>query len=471
MSTIKRFSFFLLPSVFQSFTAIAILPIATRILGPEEYGIFALLTSLAAFGTVFASMGSGYLVAAHYQIIKEEEKNRMVSSIFVFGIAVAIMFSLIILFLWPLVTSQWSAFSNIPLPALILSLLAMIFSVPWTLSIDVITMDSKARLFAAVLIGQSIVNATAIIISLFVFKMGLYALFIGSLAGSVVVLIGGFLALWQYFKITVSWQWVKKILHITIATLPANLLENLQTFVERSVLSVNVGLSQLGLYTHSQQYRSLAMMIVKAAARSVHPLTLEEARSDDLMFPKTKQTWDAMYVLLTFGGILSATVGHEIISFLTNGKFTNAYIFVVFWMMFLLIQHAGKPHTGVFYALDRGPVYARIQMATYIIGLILLILLVPIFGISGAFISIFAQMTIFRIWIQFKVREYKKVPFQDGWIIFGIALILFTFLVSWGLKFNFIYNLILLFVMTMMLLFFARKIVKDAFVFFKNLFI
>ena len=462
MSLIKKFSFFLLPPVFQSFIAIAVLPIATRILGPEEYGVFALLTSLAAFGTVFASVGTGYLVAAHYPVIKAEEKNKMVSSMLAFGLSISIAFSLIIVLLWSLIANQWPAFSSIPKLALVLSLVSMVLSVPWTLSLDVITMDGKAKLFAAVLIGQSIVNAAAIIMSLFVFKMGLYALFVGSLAGSFVVFIGGFLALRSYLRLTMSWQWIKKILKLTIATLPANLLENLQTFVERSVLSINVGISQLGLYTHSQQYRSLAMMTVKAAARTVQPLTLEEARSEDLLFPKTKRTWDAMYIVLTFGGILSATVGREIISLLTNGKFASAYIFVVFWMIFLLIQNAGKPHTGVFYALDQGPVYARIQVVTYIIGLILLILLIPILGIAGTFIAVFAQMTIFRVWIQFKVKQYKKIPFQDGWVIFGTALILFTFLVSWGLKLNFVYNLALLLVMTALLLFFARRIVKES---------
>ncbi|MBI5413115.1 oligosaccharide flippase family protein [Candidatus Peregrinibacteria bacterium] len=431
-------------------------------LGPEEYGVFALLSSLTAFGTVFASVGAGYLVAAHYPVIKDEEKKKMVASILAFGLGIAIIFSFIVILLWPAIGNQWAAFSSIPKLALFLSLISMVLSVTWTLSIDVITMDGKAKLFASVLISQSIINAAAIVFGLYGLKIGMLSLFAGSVAGSAILFIGALFALWPYLGGFMSWQWVKRILRLTVATLPANLLENLQTFVERSVLSINVGIAQLGLYTHSQQYRSLAMMTVKAAARTVQPLTLEEARSEDLLFPKTKQTWDAMYIVLTFGGLLSVTVGREIISLLTNGKFADAYVFVVFWMIYLLIQNAGKPHTGVFLAFDRGPAYARIQIATYIIGLILLVLLVPILGISGAFISIFAQMTIFRVCIQIKVKEYKKVPFQDGWIIFGIAFILLAFLISWGLKLNLIYNLILLLVMTSLLLFFARSIVKDA---------
>lgn len=74
-SFIKKFSFFLLPSVVQSIVAIAVLPIATRVIGSEEYGVFALLTSLAVFGTVFASVGTGYLVAAHYPVIKADNNN------------------------------------------------------------------------------------------------------------------------------------------------------------------------------------------------------------------------------------------------------------------------------------------------------------------------------------------------------------------------------------------------------------
>lgn len=461
MSFVRKFSFFLLPSVFQGVISIVILPITTRILGPEEYGVFALLTSLVGLGTVFASAGVGYVMAANYPVIADEEKKKLVSSTMIVGILIAFLFSAGVLLFWPIVASTWNEFAQIPRQALYLSLIAMVLGLPWTLSLDVITLEGKAKLFAMSLILQSIVTSAVVILSLYVFRLGLLSLFFGSVAGSAIVGISVFIALWRRIIYKGSLKWMSEILKMGFLTAPASLFENAYVLVERTLLSVYVGMAQLGLFTHSQQYRALAMMVVKAGARTVAPITLAEAREQELNFVNTKKTWDAMYVLLIFAGIISATFGKYIISVLTNGKFTEAYIFVVFWMIYLLIQNTGKPHTGVFYAFNRGASYALMQIIALAVGLASLLFLVPYVGVYGAVAALFLQMIVLRILIQIQARKLQKIPFQDWWVVYGVLLILTTLFISWYFKFGVAYNLFLLLVMTTLLLISAQKIVKE----------
>jgi O-antigen/teichoic acid export membrane protein len=42
------------------------LPLATRVLGPADYGILALASAYTGFGTALASLGGGYVVAARF---------------------------------------------------------------------------------------------------------------------------------------------------------------------------------------------------------------------------------------------------------------------------------------------------------------------------------------------------------------------------------------------------------------------
>lgn len=459
MNVVKRFSLFLLPSVFQAVISFAVLPITTYLLGPEEYGLFALMSSITAIVSVIATMGIGYAVAADYQIIDELGKKRMIASIFAVSFLISIATSAIILFLWPLFANQWSLFKFIPFSAVILSFVSMVLSNPWVLAIEIITLEGKAHLFAVVIIIQSLISAVAVTVSLFVFNMGVLSLFVASLSGAAVVFCGSIVALRPYLKGIISFGWIKKILKLGIATVPANIMESIYTFIERSILSLSGGLAQLGLYTHSQQYRTMAMMALKAATRTVWPITLMEAREEQIFFPKTKQTWDVVYVGVTFLGLLFATFGRDIIALLTHGKFADAYIFVALWMIYLLVQNAGKPHTGIIWAYNKGIVCSWMQVAAILISIISLILLVPVLGAYGALIALFIQMIIFRVCIQIYVRKFRQgVPFQDWWIIFGSFLILLTMFLSFYFQMTHLGNFILLLIMCCIAAFSARKI-------------
>lgn len=462
MSFVKKFSFFLLPSIFQGIIAIVILPITTRILGPAEYGVFALLTSLAGLGTVLSSAGVGYVIAAHYQVIVGDEKKKLVSSALVTGTLIGFLFCVAVLLFWSVITATWDVFSGIPIKTIYLSLIAMMLALPWTLSLDAITLDGRAKLFAMTLILQSVVNAAVVIFSLYALKADLLSLFFGWVAGSAVVCISTCIALWKNITFKSSLKWIHEILKIGFVTVPASLFENVYALAERILLSLHVGIYQLGIFTHSQQYRTIAMMFVKAGDRTVVPITLAEARAEEPNFINTKKTWDIMYIFLALAGMASATIGKYIISLLTNSKFTEAYIFVVFWMIYLLIQNTGKPHTGILIARNQGPSYALMQIVALTVGLVVLFFSVSRIGAYGAVTALFVQMITFRVFIQIKVRALQAIPFQDWWVILGIIFILTTWFIAWYFRFGVVHNLILFLVMAAVFLISARKIVKEA---------
>lgn len=461
MALVKRFSLFLLPSVIQTFISLLMLPIITYVLGPEEFGIFALFTSLTGLGTVIASMGGGYLAAAHFQILEHSEKKRMVTTMVTAGFCIAILFSLLIMAFWPVLSARFDFFAAVPYIALLISLLGMILSIPWVFSIDIITLEGRAALFAATIITQSLITACATIVSLYIFKLGLLSLFIGSAAGACIAFIGAVRALYPHFNFIFSKMWFKKFISLGIKTLPANFLESFHVLIERSILSARVGLSQLGLYTHSQQYKTMMMMAIKAGARTVWPITLSEAREAAATFSLTKKAWDLAYMGITAGGVLFATFGREIIGILTNGKFIDAHLFVVFWMIFLLIQNAGKPHTGILWASEKGAVYAGMQFASTLFGIAMLILLVPLFGAWGAIAAAFLQMSIFRLLIQWRVSKQHAVPFQEQWVIGGSAIILITWLISWYFRFGILENILLLIAMYAVICAFGRHRLRE----------
>lgn len=422
MKGINRFSLFLLPSIFQGAVSLATLPVATYILDPADYGIYALAISFTAFGTALATFGSSAVLAAHFPVVDFHEKARLISTLLSIGILLFLVFALLFVLVWESVIPLWSTFEQVPRTAVYLALLAAGLSFPWVVAVDVVSLEGKAGVFATTVIGQSLMSALALIVSLYLFDLGLLSLFVSSLVSSVACLVGATLFLRRYLCRKPTGTWVRAVVRVGIPMTLSHVLETVHTLVERTLLSTYSGYTQVGVFTHSQQYRGIAGTGVKAVARTVWPRSLEEARAGE-DFTKTGVAWDVVYVGLTALGIFFATLGQDFISLLSHDKFTSAHVLASLWMVFLLVQNAGKPHNAFLFASGKGHEVAKLLNFAIIFGIVLLVVLVPKFGVYGAVVAAFALYTSFRIGVQVLVRK-AGLPNQDRWVLVGISLIL-----------------------------------------------
>lgn len=439
------------------------LPVITYALGPKDIGTFALVTAFTAFGTTIATMGSGYILAAKYSLIDILQKQRMVSTMLGVGIAVALSFAAVFFTLWFFLFKHWDSFAVVPWEGIALSLAAMICTIPWTIAVDVITLKGTARLYAITVIAQSIVSAITVIVSLYIFELGLLSLFLAAATGSCVICAGGIIALKPYIRFTFSKNCVKEVLNFGAVITVSAVFENLQMLVERYMLSVYAGLSQLGIYSHSQQYRNMTAMIAKAAARSIWPTTLSEAHESESNFYKTRKTWNLIYIGITISGLLFALFGKDIIGLLTHNKFIDAYSFVTMWMIFLLIQNAGRPETGILYARGQGALYGKITIWSFAIGISFVLILVPAIGAFGAVFSVILQQIILRIFIHIYAKKNCKILFSNQWVLVGSFLILLAFGTSKYFKLTTFGSLMFFFALLTIIIFLSKDIFSEIF--------
>lgn len=423
MSFGGRVSLFFSGSGFYGVVAILMLPVITSVLGPKEFGLFALVTAFTALGSAAAEVGASYILAADFSKARLSERRRLISTLLVVAACVSFASGGVLLFLWEVAGRHMSLFASVPGQAVAMAVASMILSVPWAIAVDIITLEGKARQFAFVTIAQSCVWAISITVSLFVLKLGLLSLFAAALAAAATMLVGSAVVLKSYVGLHCDRRWLNEIFRIGPRSLLGSLFYSIQTAMERTVLSSHVGISQLGIYTHSQQYRTLIAMGAKAVSRSVWPITLADAHEERSDFARTGKAWRTVHLGITVAGIAFATVGRDIIALLTHDKFTDAYMLAAVWMVFLLVQNSGRPHVGVMYARGHGIAYANMVLVTTVFSIGLLLLLVPLLGVTGAVMAAFGQMIAFRIAIQFYVRGHRSVPFQDTWVIFGSGLV------------------------------------------------
>jgi O-antigen/teichoic acid export membrane protein len=202
-----------------------------------------------------------------------------------------------------------------------------------------------------------------------------------------------------------------------------HLLETGHKVVERTLLGSTVGLVTLGLYAHSEQYRNLVQVGLKALARSIWPISLREARVDRYGFDLTNRAWRAAAIAVASVGILAAFLAGDVIALLTHDKFTNASPYVALWMAYVLIQNMGKPQSAALFSAQKGVALGWIGQGTRAFGILLLFVLVPTAGILGAFIALAAQQLAMRILLHVYAHKVGATPFQDRWIVIGCGII------------------------------------------------
>lgn len=423
MNLTSKFRWFLAPSVLQAAVTFATLPLATLILGPQDYGAYAVVAAITGLASSVACLGSSYLLAQAFSSRKPKKIRQIVSQQTVISGALSALFAIGLVTAWKEFSSHFENLSIVPIAGFILSAISVVPATLWAIGVDVLTLDGRAKVFAQIVIAQSLFSAAALLVSLFVMDMGATSLFISGFVGATALGIGGLLSMRRYFE---QPSFARENLQVFKSALPltlANVIEVAYQPVERSLLAVSSGLAPLGLYAHAQQYRTIIAAAIKALSRSVWPATLEEARASPLVFSVTNQYWRYTYVCLSMIGLAFATLGDIFIGFLTHGKFIGAGPFAAMSIAYLLVQNSGRPHTGIMYGHGYVESFARFSIISSTAGLLCALLAIPVLGVWGALLSIFVQQIVMRVALQVYAGRKANIPFQDGGVLVGVALI------------------------------------------------
>jgi len=423
MTILRRFRWFLAPTVVQAAVSFVMLPIVTRILGPADYGAFALALAIVTLGATVASLGSSYGLAEAFSQREERLRSAIVAGQALVSGVLGALFAAAFWLLYSPAASSFPALAEIGAVAATMAAASVVGTVLWTVATDVVTLEGRARLFAAVIIGQTFVSAAVTLWALFGAEMGRVALFAGHLAGSVVLLGGAMFALQRYWTSDL-FGWLRGGgLRGSLGRSMGNVFESFYLVLERNLLATFASVHELGLYAHSQQYRGAAGAAVKAIARSIWPVSLAEAASPVGGFLATRSAWGPTHVSITAAGVGFAAMGPEVIDLLTNGKFTAAWPLAAAGMAYLLVQHSGKPQTAYLLAHGRGTRLALLHVVATLVGMVVALLCIQWLGMWGAFAALLAQQVAFRVLIQRDVRHAVGQPFQDNVVIVGFLLI------------------------------------------------
>jgi O-antigen/teichoic acid export membrane protein len=300
----------------------------------------------------------------------------------------------------------------------------MVLPIPWTYGVQVSTLDGQTKAYAIIQFSEAIISGGVTVLVLYLNLDRQLALFIGGTTGAIFTVFGTLWILRPYLGGALKFRWLREIAAVGAASFVSTLAERMQTVAERSFISRYVGIDQLGIYSHSQQYRTLVMAGSNSVAYSVWPISLQEAREESGKFPRTIQAWRMTGAAIAIIGIVFATLGEYLIGFLTHGKFASAYIFSSLWMAYLLIQSTGRIQTARFYVSRAGVSNQNAISVSIVLSIATLAVLTPTFGIHGVLVGVFLQVTVYRGLLNVIGQNDPSLAFVDGPLIAGAVIVI-----------------------------------------------
>lgn len=420
----RTFLLFLAPAVLQPVLGFLALPLTTLILTPEDYAVQALVGAVTGVLAMIAVLGAPIVIAQYFQTADEADRSKIVTTLFSTSFIASLILALGLLGFWANWGGDLAATRDVPSLAIWLSVPAMIATVPWVLASEVLQITGRAGVYALVVIGQSVTGVSALLIALFGFNMDVISLFIGNLAGGVVASAGALYVLWPYLGLRFSPKIARSIFASGGWLVAANFSDAVTILIERSTISAHTGMRALGLYAHSQQYMIMTNGAVKAAMRTVWPVTLTEARRPNDPFEATRDVWTVVHLAFLAAGVLFATFGADLIGLITNQRFNSAAPFAAIWMGLQLVRLSGRPQQGVVFANGAARSIGGWRVLGNLLAVALLLALIPVIGVWGAVIALFVQALVVRIGFSVGARAFRASSWQDGWAAAGLIVIL-----------------------------------------------
>ncbi len=433
----SRVSVNLLASLLQGLLGLAMIPMATFVLGPQDYAVYGMAVVVLSLVVAVCETGSAYVLYGRYHALDESGRARLQSSLLALAFLLGLLAAVVVLLAWPMLAHHVPLFSELTRSEKWLLCLALPLKTTWTIINPILIVRQRSEWLAASLLFQSAVNMLVILACLYLLESGRSALFWGQWAGLLVCIVLPLIILRRSLWAPLEMQWLREVRDVAFGAWFAGLVDNARATLESVLIVKAVSAEALGNFHHARIYQGLVTQGTNAFANVLWPIALKEAQLVNNRFARIRPFWDLVYAGLACIGVGAVFLGDEVVSLLTHGKFVQAGAWLPWLVVYILLQNAGKPATAVLFAAHQGNLYSRIRIFTVLLAMLALLLLVPAYGVEAVLGVVIAEMLMARVWLAVAARRIGLVPFQDHWVVVSSLLTVVCWFIEWTIDLSF----------------------------------
>lgn len=409
---IKNSTLYSFASFLQKGIGFFLLPVFTRYLTPEDYGVMNLLSSIVGVLSIMI-MFSLHGAAKRFHFSYETEKGKAS----VWGtILIMILFSSLF---WTVIVIVFHKYLIDPLTGdisfwklTILSLLATMLNPVYLLYQTWLQTIEDGKKYTVNMLLNFASTTLLNIIVVVCLGWGVWGMLFSNL---IVALIFFAYSLYKFLPI-ISLHFDKRIakesLGYSIPLLPHNVSGYLSVMLDRVLLNKLATISQLGIYSVSNQFGLILNTITSSFNQAISPWFFRELNKDSVNLKKLRQFTIGSTLLCSIIAFILVFFTPEVIRFVTTEAYSKA------WEPIIFISF-GYVLNGLYYHFSTPLFYSKPQLvfivsfSQLIVNVVMNVALIPHYGYMGAGLSFMMTMfasAVFALLMTSKVYPQCKFP-------------------------------------------------------------
>ena len=389
-----------------------LLPILTKTLGAEFYGIWALVMITVSLLLPICLLQLQYAMTRF--LIAEEDKNKVskgISSIFVTVLLTAFLISLLVFILAEPLAAAVFGGAGAAYFVKISALLILLTALDQFVMLYFISFRQMER-YSGFMILHTL-GELLLIGYLVLSGYGLFGVIISFLLIRAFLFIIGFLLVKSEVRLTTpSLSVIKPYLAFSLPLIPFTLSFWMINSGDRYVIGYFMGAEAVGIYSASYAlgnllgffYSPMALLIFPAITQLYENNKIQELKNH-LKYPLK---FFLMFAIPSFFGL--SILSESILRTLTTSEFISGYIIIPIVGLGVILFHCGNLFSEILVLFKRTKMMSLLYGLSAVINLAMNIILVPIIGISGAAIATLITFTVQSIMLYF--ISFKLLSFD-----------------------------------------------------------
>jgi O-antigen/teichoic acid export membrane protein len=429
----------------KAFAFISI-PIFTRLMTPEEYGVLSIFTSIISVGTIILGLNFHGSIVRYYH---EEEKRfgEFISS----NILFLFVFNFFLLYLINTFKGAISAFIRIEVNVFMIAIIISAFNIPINMFLAYLQTSKQSKKYSILSVSRNLTMLIVSIIWVYILTENRY---LGRMYGQLVVYGILFIVAIFYFiqlgKPKFKIKYVKYSLIYGIPLIPHALSGFILSYFDRIAINQITGSQDTGLYSFAYNVGMIMNVVVMAMNKAWVPIFFDNLKENNFKKINDLAINYSKYIFLI--AISLILFSKEIIMLIADERYYSAlnivpiiiisYVFVFLYTLFANYSFYRKK-TGL------------ISLATFLTGFINIGLnywFIPKYGyIAAAYTTLVSYILLFLF-------HYFNAKFIVGGTVIKLNKILMDFSVV--LFFAFLYLLLFNFTSSFIILFTLKILIS-----------
>lgn len=377
--------------------SLLLLPVYTRYLSPEDYGISSYTHTIILFLYVLGAFGLNTYTLRFYFVHNEDKERRTLLG--TVQIAILTLNVIILAFAFLIMPSVISHYQiQVPWnPYFRLAFIINFFECFSIIPLVVYRVRQEAIKFVALGLSRTVLTVILTLFFVVYQKRGLIGTFQAQLYVIIPYSLVYLFVMQKYAKWHLDWAYLREGLKFAAPLIPGTICYQLLSVSDRIILERYVGIGELGIYNVACQIALALNIIIQSGYRALEPELFRRFGKDDF-YTFVRKTQSVFFGTIYIGAFTLCLYSQEFFWMMTSKSFHMGYMLMPALVVGVIMTGKNVIYGGILQGEKRTRIVGLSTVIGAVISILVNISLIPLFGTFAAAtasaVSFFVMNTI-----------------------------------------------------------------------------